>query len=55
MRAMILEKIKTPLRLVELPIPEPGPDQIQIKVIACGICRTDLHILDGELPSPNLP
>lgn len=55
MRAMVLEKIKTPLKLKELPIPEPDPGQIQVKVLACGICRTDLHIIDGELPEPHLP
>ncbi|MGZ4358723.1 MAG: alcohol dehydrogenase catalytic domain-containing protein, partial [Gaiellaceae bacterium] len=39
----------------ELPDPEPGPGQILIRVAACGVCRTDLHILDGELTQPTLP
>lgn len=55
MRAMVLEKIKTPLQLKELPIPEPGRGQILVKVLACGVCRTDLHIIDGELTDPHLP
>lgn len=41
-----------PLRAVECPIPEPGPDQLLIRVRACGVCRTDLHVVDGELPNP---
>ncbi len=49
MRAMILEEIGQPLRLVEHATPEPGPADIVIKVEACGVCRTDLHIVDGEL------
>ena len=53
MRAMILDK--SGLRLTELPIPEPGTDEVLIKVHACGVCRTDLHLLDGELPNPVLP
>jgi alcohol dehydrogenase, propanol-preferring len=55
MRAMVLEKIKKPLQLKELPIPEPGKGQLLIKVTACGICRTDLHVIDGELARPKLP
>lgn len=55
MRAMILEAIHTPLKSVELPIPEPHKDQVLIKVLACGVCRTDLHIIDGELEAPQLP
>ena len=56
MRAMILEKARTPLRLVERPEPPPpGPGQALIRVAACGVCRTDLHIIDGELPAPKLP
>jgi propanol-preferring alcohol dehydrogenase len=55
MRAMILNQPRTPLREVELPTPVPGPDQILIRVHACGVCRTDLHVLDGELPDPKLP
>jgi propanol-preferring alcohol dehydrogenase len=55
MRAMILEKAGTSLRLKDTPIPEPSPLQVLIKVSACGVCRTDLHIMDGELASPSLP
>jgi propanol-preferring alcohol dehydrogenase len=55
MRAMVLERAGQPLRLIELPDPEPGPGQILLAVRACGVCRTDLHILDGELSEPKLP
>jgi propanol-preferring alcohol dehydrogenase len=55
MRAMLLETAKQPLRLREVPIPRPKPNQILIRVHACGVCRTDLHILDGELSEPKLP
>jgi propanol-preferring alcohol dehydrogenase len=52
MRAMQLDRPGVPLRLVERPIPEPGPGELLIKIAACGICRTDLHIVDGELSGP---
>lgn len=52
---MVLEKIGEPLKLKELPIPTINEDEILIKVSSCGICRTDLHVVDGELPSPKLP
>jgi alcohol dehydrogenase, propanol-preferring len=55
MRAMVLERAGEPLVLRELPEPEPGPGQVLISVAACGVCRTDLHILDGELSEPKLP
>ena len=55
MRAMLLEQQQTPLRLADVPDPEPGPGQMRLRVRACGVCRTDLHILDGELPHPKLP
>jgi propanol-preferring alcohol dehydrogenase len=55
MRAMLLVKQQEPLQLVNIPKPEPDEHQILIKVHACGLCRTDLHILDGELNQPNLP
>ncbi len=55
MRAMVLEKQGSPLVLRELPKPSPREDELLIKVGACGVCRTDLHILDGELPHPKLP
>jgi propanol-preferring alcohol dehydrogenase len=55
MRAMLLDSPKSLLRLGDLPIPTPKPGQLLIKVRACGICRTDLHIVDGELTHPKLP
>ncbi|HUU66539.1 MAG TPA: zinc-dependent alcohol dehydrogenase family protein [Methyloceanibacter sp.] len=55
MQAMVLEATGTPLKAAELPVPRPGPDQILLKVLACGVCRTDLHIVDGELTQPKLP
>src|ERR671925_289468 len=55
MRAMVLEQQREPLRLADLPEPEPGRGQVLIEVSACGVCRTDLHIVDGELTEPKLP
>lgn len=55
MKAMVLHTAGEPLRLEEVPVPKAGPRQLLIKVRACGVCRTDLHILDGELDEPNLP
>jgi len=55
MRAMILDTPGKPLRVANLPIPTPNPQQVLIRVRACGICRTDLHIVDGELTQPKLP
>ncbi|MBN2149449.1 MAG: zinc-dependent alcohol dehydrogenase family protein [Anaerolineales bacterium] len=55
MRAMVLEAAGRPLVLKEVPVPHPGPGQALIRVGACGICRTDLHIIDGELDQPKLP
>ncbi len=55
MHAMILERPGQALRLVERPIPQPGPGQLLIRVAACGVCRTDLHVVDGELTEPHLP
>ncbi len=52
---MVLERQRQPLRLVELPEPSAGPGQVLLDVRACGVCRTDLHILDGELAEPKLP
>ncbi len=49
MRAMVFEEVGHPLRAVELPIPDPAPDQLLLKIHACGVCRTDLHLLDGEV------
>lgn len=55
MKAMVLETVGHPLTLRQVPVPQPGPGQVLIKVKACGVCRTDLHILDGELTKPSLP
>src|SRR3954451_12750959 len=55
MRAMVLEAARTPLREAELPDPEPGRGQVALEVHACAVCRTDLHIVDGELDRPKLP
>ncbi|WP_454743730.1 zinc-dependent alcohol dehydrogenase family protein [Cupriavidus necator] len=52
MRAMLFEGAGLPLRLQDVPIPEPGPGEIRIAVAACGVCRTDLHIADGDLRHP---
>ncbi|HEX3519131.1 MAG TPA: zinc-dependent alcohol dehydrogenase family protein [Solirubrobacteraceae bacterium] len=49
MRAMVFEGVGEPLRAHELPLPEPGPGQMLVRVAACGVCRTDLHLLDGEV------
>jgi alcohol dehydrogenase, propanol-preferring len=55
MRAMLFEKPGEPLRQSELAIPSPGPGQVLIRVHACAVCRTDLHVIDGELTQPKLP
>ena len=55
MRAMVLDRPRVPLREEERPEPEPGPRQVRIRILACGVCRTDLHIVDGELTHPKLP
>ena len=55
MRAMILERPGDLLRPVELPTPTPGVGQVRVKVAACGVCRTDLHVVDGDLTEPKLP
>ena len=55
MRAAILESQGRPLKLVELPDPKPGPDQLLLKVHACGVCRTDLHLRDHEIEATKLP
>jgi propanol-preferring alcohol dehydrogenase len=55
MKAMLLEAPRTALKLVELPTPRPGRGQLLIKVRACGVCRTDLHVVDGELARGTLP
>jgi propanol-preferring alcohol dehydrogenase len=55
MRAMVLEAVRTPLGKVDRPLPAVGPEQVLVQVHACGVCRTDLHVVDGELPEPKLP
>jgi propanol-preferring alcohol dehydrogenase len=55
MQAMVLDRPHEPLRRRELPAPWPAPGQVRLRVRACGICRTDLHVVDGELPDPKLP
>jgi propanol-preferring alcohol dehydrogenase len=55
MHAMVLNALHTPLAWTELPDRQPGPGQIRVKVVACGVCRTDLHVVDGELPQPQVP
>src|SRR5438270_13793640 len=52
---MVLHEQRTPLRLEDRPTPEPGPGQLLLRVRACAVCRTDLHIVDGELTRPKLP
>ncbi len=55
MKAMVLDRPGRPLRAVDRAIPEPGPGQVLVKVSACGVCRTDLHVVDGDLERPKLP
>jgi propanol-preferring alcohol dehydrogenase len=55
MQAMVLEKQGEPLQPHRVATPRPGPQEVLLQVIACGVCRTDLHIVDGELPEPKLP
>jgi propanol-preferring alcohol dehydrogenase len=55
MHAMVLRKLKAPLEWLELPDRTPGAHEIRVKVLACGVCRTDLHVVDGELPHPLIP
>src|SRR5262249_60305664 len=54
MRAMVLERPRSPLVWREQPVPAPATGEILIEVAACGVCRTDLHVVDGELPHPKL-
>jgi propanol-preferring alcohol dehydrogenase len=55
MRAMVLERPGAPLSFVERPDPRPADGEVRVRVAACGVCRTDLHVVDGELPNPKLP
>ena len=55
MRAMVLNEPKRPLELRDVPKPKPGRGQLLVRVSTCAVCRTDLHVVDGELPNPKLP
>jgi alcohol dehydrogenase, propanol-preferring len=55
LHAMVLNRIGAPLEWTERPDPLPGPGEIRLKISACGVCRTDLHVVDGELPNPRVP
>ncbi len=55
MRAMVMERAKTPLVMRERPVPAAGAGELLVEVKACGVCRTDLHVVDGELEHPKLP
>src|SRR5438874_4041544 len=55
MRAMLLDAPKKPLQLRDVPEPQPETGQLLVRVSACAVCRTDLHVVDGELPEPKLP
>src|ERR1017187_3603487 len=55
MYAMVLKKIRNALEWTELADPQPGLGEIRVKVATCGVCRTDLHVVDGELPNPKIP
>jgi len=55
MHAMVLKKLGAALEWIELADRKPGPGEVRLKVAACGVCRTDLHVVDGELPDPKLP
>ena len=55
MRAMVLDAPGRPLALRDIPVPKPGPEEVLIKVRACGVCRTDLHVTEGDLKEPKLP
>jgi len=55
MKAMVLERQREPLVLREVPVPRPAAGQVLVEVLACGVCRTDLHVLDGDLREPKLP
>jgi propanol-preferring alcohol dehydrogenase len=55
MRAAVLSRQREPLEIRDVPRPEPGAGQVLVQITACGVCRTDLHVLDGELTEPKLP
>ena len=55
MHAMLLNSVRGPLEWTELPDRQPGLGEVRVQITACGVCRTDLHVVDGELPDPKLP
>ncbi len=55
MHAMVLNSIRSPLQWTEFPDRQPGANELRVRITACGVCRTDLHVVDGELPAPKLP
>src|SRR5271154_125965 len=55
MHAMVLKKLGAALEWTELADRQPGPGEVRVQVAACGVCRTDLHVVDGELPDPQVP
>ena len=55
MRAMVLDRPGVPLAMRERETPAPGRGEVLVEIAACGVCRTDLHVVDGELPRPKLP
>ncbi|MBK9143006.1 MAG: zinc-dependent alcohol dehydrogenase family protein [Candidatus Melainabacteria bacterium] len=55
MKAMVMSEPGSPLELISVPAPEPGPGEVLVKVESCAVCRTDLHVLDGDLTEPKLP
>ena len=55
MQAMVFTSAGEKLQLRDLPRPQPDPEQVLVQVRACGVCRTDLHVVDGELANPKLP
>ncbi|MDB6109703.1 MAG: zinc-binding alcohol dehydrogenase family protein [Pedosphaera sp.] len=55
MKAMLMKGPRQPLQMVDLPMPKPGSGQVLVHVHACAVCRTDLHVIDGELANPKLP
>ena len=55
MKAMVLQRHGEPLTLMDRPDPQPSATEVRVRVAACGVCRTDLHVVDGELPDHKLP
>ncbi|WP_414474177.1 zinc-dependent alcohol dehydrogenase family protein [Microvirga sp. M2] len=55
MKAMVLRDVRAPLVCEERPLPSPAPGELRLRVEACAVCRTDLHVVDGDLPGPRLP